>query len=233
MKRALKEIKSQINKAIGVRDPKKKPPLDKPAPEGAPNSDEAPYRAQILELVARIKSLLNDKSKDRSDEAMSVFRELVAVLRGVSRDRGEKPTDEEQSQRHVELQRCRLLWVQARKELHDRLQGVAAAVQKECQNEEEYDQADVKTKLKVGLIDALMNRLDTRLIDVLDQALNAEKPDKRSAFEKQAIQLVAEYLEFVDTNPLVYEIDESGLIDPTIKPKMTNVLTELSNRLSA
>jgi len=194
-----------------------------------PGSGETP----ISDRLERLEKLLNDTKSDQSDLAMSEFRELVAFIAPLLENRGAVPKDENQSKRMVQLQQSRNLWDMARKKLHARLQGVAAAVQKECQNEEEYDQADVKTKLKVGLIDALMNRLDTRLIDVLDQALNAENPDKRSAFEKQAIQLVAEYLAFVDTNPLVYEIDESGLIDKPIKPTMTNVLTELSNRLSA
>jgi hypothetical protein len=231
------------------------PPVAQPQASAAPNTKKEKVRAAlekarpkinlaiektekdkpekpISKLLARIEELLDDTTGDQSDLAMSEFRALVALISPLLEDRGALP-EAKQSKRQVQLQQCRYLWETTRKKLHEKLQGLAASVETECQNPDEYDLADVKKKLKVELIDHVMDRLDKRLIDVLDQALNAEKREVRSAFEKQAVQLVAEYLEFVDTNPLVAQIDDNGLIDTKIKPTLTSVLGELSNRLSA
>jgi hypothetical protein len=230
VKRALKEIKSKINKAIEVRDPKKKPPLASPAPPGTPNSDEAPYRAQILELVARIKDLLNDKSRDRSDEAMSVFRELVAVVRTALQDRGEVAQDAT-SDRTVMLQTSRLDWDSARKRLHADLQRVAAAVIQECGNPDEYDIAHVKERVKE--LDALLEALNEDLIVVLDQALNAADASSRTKLEQQAIQLVQQYTFVVENDPLVEAVDNNGLVNVSIRDSMSKVLKELDRRLAS
>jgi hypothetical protein len=184
---------------------------------------------EILALINRIKQELA-AGRDNGETATASFRELVTLL-GSARKSEEAPVAQGRSDRLVTLQRSRLDWDSARKRLHAQLQDVAGAVMEECEDPDEYDQVEVQEKVKT--LDTLMERLDTRLIDVLDQALNAEDVGQRGGFEKQAAGIIREYLTIVNTDPMVAAIDDSGLVSEPIKTSMTKVLSDLAGRLAS
>jgi hypothetical protein len=209
VKKSLKEIGAKIQAAIKAR------------PQ---------YSDQILSLVEQIKACANNTQQDQGDLALSQFRELVALLASVLQDRG-AVAEKDQTSRFVVLQRSRVDWDTARQNLHSELQQVAAAVKKECQNPEEYDAVNVEEGCKK--LDVILERLDTRLIGMLDQALNAKDIGVRSGFEKQAVALINEYLKTVNSDPTVKAVDESGLIAVPIQESMSKLLTEMAGKLSA
>jgi hypothetical protein len=209
VKKSLKEVGPKIQQAITVR------------PQ---------YTDQILSLVSQIKACANNTQQDQGDLALSLFRELVALLAVALQDRG-AVAEEKQTSRLVMLQKSRVDWDTARKNLHAQLQDVAAAVKKECQNPDEYDAATVQEGCKK--LDIIMEKLDARLIGVLDQALNAKDGAVRGGFEKQAVALINEYLKTVNTDPMVKAVDESGLVAVPIQKSMAKLLGEMAGRLSA
>jgi len=209
VKKSLKEIGAKIQAAIKAR------------PQ---------YSEQILSLVEQIKTCANNTQQDQGDLALSHFRELVALLASVLQDRG-AVAEKDQSSRFVMLQKSRVDWDTARQNLHAELQQVAAAVKKECQNSDEYDVANVEEGCKK--LDVILEKLDARLILVLDQALNAKDIAVRGGFEKQAVALINEYLKTVNTDQTVKAVDESGLIAVPIQQSMSKLLTEMAGRLSA
>jgi hypothetical protein len=209
VKKSLKEIAAKIQAAI-----KAKPQ----------------YAEQILALVGQVKECANNTKQDQGDLALSHFRELVALLAVALQDRG-AVAEEKQTSRLVMLQKSRVDWDTARKNLHAQLQDVAAVVKKECQNPDEYDAATVQEGCKK--LDIIMEKLDARLIGVLDQALNAKDGAVRGGFEKQAVALINEYLKTVNTDPMVRAVDESGLVAVPIQKSMAKLLGEMAGRLSA
>jgi hypothetical protein len=209
VKKSLKEIGAKIQAAIKAR------------PQ---------YSQQILSLVEQIKACANNTQQDQGDLALSQFRELVALLASVLQDRG-AVAEKDQTSRFVVLQKSRVDWDTARQNLHAQLQTVSAAVKKECENPDEYDVANVLEGCKK--LDVILERLDTRLIDVLDQALTAKDIGVRVGFEKQAVGLINEYLKTVTTDPTVKAVDESGLIAVPIQQSMSKLLSEMAGRLSA
>jgi hypothetical protein len=135
----------------------------------------------------------------------------------------------------VALQTSRLDWDGLRKRVQQQLQALEAALLKAVQThnadeslEDEYDEAGVATNVRK--IYGLLDKLDERLIDKLDEALNASGA-QRDALNAQAAGIVKEYQAFVDADPLIAEIDSNGFISTSIRGEVQRTLTKLASQL--
>ena len=136
----------------------------------------------------------------------------------------------------VKLQKSRLEWDQTRKAVTTELQGLEKAIVAACQavnddpdDEDEIDMSELAAKTKE--LYNIMTKLDERLIDKLDEALNAAAPAQRDQKQKEAAAIIKEYQTTVDSDPLVAAIDQSGFLNTTIKQRFTNVLKDLASKL--
>lgn len=135
---------------------------------------------------------------------------------------------------NVALQKSRLSWVQMRGSIEAQLkqldQGIKAAVREHNASAagDRYDEGEVALGLS-GLFKT-MGKLDTRLIDKLDEALNATDAAKRKGLHAQATSIVKEYIGFVAADPVIREIDQNGFIKTDIRGTVTRTLTELAGR---
>jgi hypothetical protein len=77
----------------------------------------------------------------------------------------------------------------------------------------------------------ILQKLDERLIDTLDEALNAKTPEDRSAHHAKASQIVNEYRAFVDSDPLVKQIDDYPIVKINVRGPLIQTLDELRERL--
>jgi hypothetical protein len=76
-----------------------------------------------------------------------------------------------------------------------------------------------------------MDRLDTRLIAKLDEALNAQEPALRAQLNQQAKAIVGEYMAFVNEDPLMADVDDSGFVAVAVRKTALASLTLLSSKL--
>lgn len=135
---------------------------------------------------------------------------------------------------NVALQKSRLGWVQMRGSIEAQLkqldQGIKAAVREHNASGagDRYDEGEVALGL-AGLF-RTMDKLDTRLVDKLDEALNATDAAKRKGLHAQAAAIVKEYIVFVAADPVIREIDRNGFIKTDIRGTVTRTLTELASR---
>jgi hypothetical protein len=83
----------------------------------------------------------------------------------------------------------------------------------------------------VGSLSGILEQLDTRLIDKLDEALNAEDPAQRQQLNLQAKNIIGEYMTFVNSNALMADIDESGFTPVAVRKTAVEALTNLSSKL--
>jgi hypothetical protein len=70
--------------------------------------------------------------------------------------------------------------------------------------------------------------LDESLLDALDDALNADTPNKRTAFHKEAREIIQEYTDYVDSDPLLGDIDANGITDVKVRASLRTALANLS-----
>lgn len=135
----------------------------------------------------------------------------------------------------VKLQKSRLAWDGLRKSVQSQLgdieRSVIAAVAKHNEDpdaEEEYDASDLAAK--VQSIYGILQTLDERLIDKLDEALNADGI-VRARLNAEAGQLVAEYRAAVASNALLASIDANGFTSTSIRDATQKTLDVLASQL--
>jgi hypothetical protein len=135
----------------------------------------------------------------------------------------------------VQLQKSRLAWDGLRKQLGAQLgtleRSILDAVRAhnaEQESEEIFDEGEVASGTQ--RLHALLDSLDERLIDKLDEALNAAGAE-RTRLQQQAAAIVREYQAFVDSDALIASIDGSGFAPTTIRADAQRTLAELAAAL--
>lgn len=135
----------------------------------------------------------------------------------------------------VDLQQARLAWETTRKKVAEELQGLEKVIRQAVEShnldeeaEFEYDLSELGEGCR-KLYSAL-DTLDTRLIDKLDEALNAEG-DTRGARNAEARDILREYRKFIASDQTLDQIDGNPFLQTKIKTEFDRTLNELSQKL--
>jgi hypothetical protein len=127
----------------------------------------------------------------------------------------------------VVLQQSRLEWDKTRKTIQAEIKKLEDSILASAAADEEVGADGVD----VGSLSGILEQLDTRLIDKLDEALNAEDPAQRQQLNLQAKNIIGEYMTFVNSNALMADIDESGFTPVAVRKTAVEALTNLSSKL--
>jgi hypothetical protein len=127
----------------------------------------------------------------------------------------------------VVLQQSRLEWDKTRKTIQAEIKKLEDSILASAAADEEVGADGVD----VGSLSGILDQLDTRLIDKLDEALNAEDPAQRQQYNLQAKSIIGEYMTFVNSNALMADIDESGFTPVAVRKTAVEALTNLSSNL--
>jgi hypothetical protein len=182
--------------------------------------------------------------------ANALLDEAEALLAGIGSKPGQQGTEQGVEQREtqgeeqrgqtpepraprtvaprVAFTQARLDWDKTRQFVQSELRKLEASILADSSEEEDFDAISGGTSNLYQVLDVL----DERLIDKLDEALNAEG-EKRRTFNGEAIALIKEYQDFVDSEPLMQDIDDSGFIDLKIRSTLTAQLKRMSDTLGA
>lgn len=174
-------------------------------------------------------------SKKDFSRANAVLDEVDVLLRQgqMSPSEAQKPPETKPTgsviSPAVAFTQARLAWDQTRKKIQSDLRKLEAAILAQC--EAEPDAADIAAGTKN--LYSLLESLDERLIDKLDEALNAPDAAQRLALHTQARNVVDEYLAFVARDPLMQDIDNNGFASTSILSSVSASLKLISTRLAA
>lgn len=127
----------------------------------------------------------------------------------------------------VAFMQARLAWDQMRKRLQAELRKVEAAVLARVGGESDF--ATIAANLRE--LHTLLEDLDERLIDTLDDALNATTAEARATFHVEAREIVAEYLDFVATDDLLAAVDRNGFVGTSLVPELQRCLAGIDTQL--
>jgi hypothetical protein len=127
----------------------------------------------------------------------------------------------------VALQQTRLGWEKTRNTIQSELKKLEASIVEACQADEEVGAETID----LTRLNRIMDRLDTRLIAKLDEALNAQEPALRAQLNQQAKAIVGEYMAFVNEDPLMADVDDSGFVAVAVRKTALASLTLLSSKL--
>lgn len=135
----------------------------------------------------------------------------------------------------VALQKSRLAWDNTRKAIQAQLKAlelaVVAAVHQhniDEASEDEYDEGELAHG--IPRLYTLLDKLDTRLIDKLDAALNAGD-DQRLALQHEAEGIIKEYRTALADDTTLTLIDKTGFLPAPIRPVVEKTLSVLGTQL--
>jgi hypothetical protein len=210
----------------------------KPAASGDAMAD---FKARLAGLMEALKAALAsgregaDEQRKRVAEAGALAQKGSFEPAGALLDQVERWLTAPAKSGIVELQKSRLAWDGLRKTVQQQLKDLEGALRtavaqynEEESAEDQFEEGDISEGVRA--LHGVLDRLDTRLIDKLDQALNAEG-DRRAALHAEAAALVKEYQTYVDSDPLIAQIDNNGFIATTIRQQSVKTLAELAQQL--
>ena len=129
----------------------------------------------------------------------------------------------------VAFTQARLAWDQTRKAVHTDLLKLEAAIVEACKDEANLEDIVAGAKGMFGLLE----HLDERLMDKLDEALNAADAAQRQRLNGEARSIVSEYIDFVRTEDFMQAVDDNGFVDVAIFSKLTRQLAAIDQQLEA
>lgn len=129
----------------------------------------------------------------------------------------------------VVFTQSRLAWDKTRKLVQAELRKLELAVQDQSRDEPDYETIAANTRVIYQVLDFL----DERLIDKLDEALNATLEDERRARQDEAREIIDEYLDYIRTDELLQAVDDNGFIDVAIVSSLNACLTTVGKQLRA
>ena len=163
------------------------------------------------------------------DEAEGMLADSGESGESESEELAESPTPKPRAQgAQVAFTEARLDWDKTRNFVQAELKKLQASILAESAEEEDFDTIEAGAPQLFEILEVL----DERLIDKLDDAYNAEG-DKRKALSGEAIAIIDEYMDFVNSEPLMQDIDDSGFVDLKIRSTLTSQLKSMSEKLGA
>jgi hypothetical protein len=137
---------------------------------------------------------------------------------------------------NVIFTQARLVWDATRKSVQSQLQGLEKQILSVCQQINNDPQAEQEIDLgaltaQVKTIYTILDKLDQRLIDKLDEALNAAKPERREALHQEALLILREYEDYVANDPLFNSIDNNGFMPTTLRKSVLAAVQGLASKL--
>ncbi|MCI0684622.1 MAG: hypothetical protein L0Y71_21135 [Gemmataceae bacterium] len=193
---------------------------------------KGPDLARIQALAAAVGGLL--KNKDYA-QASKVLDELAPLLAAgaTPEDDAQPALAEAEADRapvsNVVLTQARLAWDAARTKIQVDLQKLEQAILDAAAGQSEYDPDAVA--IGARRLHGILDELDARLIDKLDEALNAQVPDERQRRQQEAARLVKRHLGFVNGDPLMALVDDNGFAPVAVRKTAATALTTLASKL--
>jgi hypothetical protein len=127
----------------------------------------------------------------------------------------------------------RLAWDHTRKKIQAELKKLEQSILSVCldpdleQNQFDFSTLAADTKSLYTILD----NLDERLIDKLDDAQNASDPAERNRLQTEAGKIVQEYLAFLDSNDLMKVIDDNGFAPVAVRKSALDALHLIASKL--
>lgn len=133
------------------------------------------------------------------------------------------------SQSFVVFTQSRLAWDRTRKTVQSELKKLEKAILEVCRDRPYFNEVAGQTHRLFNMLDLL----DEALIDKLDEALNAQDPDRRQGLQREAGRIVDDYLAYVNNDPLVREIDDNPFTKVAVRSVLLDTLSDLRQKLAA
>jgi hypothetical protein len=159
----------------------------------------------------------------RGDEQAGWVRRVLGIdLPGSTPMSGSTPTNAA-----VTFTQSRLAWDAARKFAESELEGLNAAIAKILEGTQFSEEIPIASRSLARVLEML----DERLIDKLDEALGATKPEDRDRYCREAVALVDEHLRFLSSDAVLLALDDNPVRKVNVQRHLSDTLTRMRQGL--
>jgi hypothetical protein len=189
-----------------------------------------PPNAEVKRLLA---SMGFHAKKGDFGNAHAVLDEIEALLAGAAATGATAasggPKVAAAAGANVRFQQTRLVWDQTRKKVQGELRKLEGAILEQCKTQPDMQVIAEGTKDLYSILEVL----DERLIDKLDEALNATTPQARNDLQAEAGTIIEEYMAYVKSEALFDDIDDNGFVPVAIASTLNASLNAMAKQLHA
>lgn len=121
--------------------------------------------------------------------------------------------------------KSRLAWIAARKRVESDLAKLKAEIMEAFKDEGLAGEIDTAYRAEVAPV---LETLDERLADALDDAVNASDPAVRAKHVAEARAIMGEYAQFLGSSKIISELDSNPFMPIAIKATIGGTLSALS-----
>ena len=193
-----------------------------------PKVKQAQAAAGADEIKLKVRDAGVLAAKKEFERANTLLDEVEAQLPKTAGGKNEGQDGGAKAASQVAFAQSRLAWDRTRKFVQTELRKLESAILAQCAEESDFEEIRTGSAQLYEVLEVL----DERLMDKLDDAYNAQG-DKRKALHGEAREIIAEYLEFVNSEPLMQDIDQSGFVDLKILPTLNAQLQRMDKELGA
>jgi hypothetical protein len=130
----------------------------------------------------------------------------------------------------AQLEQAPLAWDGTRELLQDNIDSLKTAIQ--AQLADEGDDLVIEVNGQLEKLDRIMERLDKRLSNSLSDAVETADPAQRSQALKQSKAILAEYIRYVSSEPLIEHLDSNPFgVKTQLKATLSKSLTQLARAI--
>ena len=169
--------------------------------------------AKALAALDRLEGLIAKLAPDGPKETDSIAKDTVAKGR---------------EQLIAAFRKLSQVWVAVRGKVEADMKQLETAMRKEFAGDEELLK---QTDVNAPKLYAVLDRLDTRLIDKLKEAEQTKDDAELTVRRKEARELVVEYRQFVMTDRLMSRLDENPFVTLTTQATILKTLDSLLKAL--
>jgi hypothetical protein len=219
-------------------------------PDAAP-SEQAAYAQRVAELQRRLRQALLDKhpestkmraligfAGEKADEkkdyaeamqALDMLEKLLDAPRPAGAAAASaQPTAPGKLAPSIVYTQTRLVWVATRGAVQAELKKLEQAILENCSGEA----VQPEVTQSVRKLDRVLDLFDESLIDNLDKALNSADSAAKQHWHDEARAVIARYQSYLDTDPLVKELDGNPFVPIAVQAKLSSTLATLASKIA-
>ena len=203
------------------------------------NPREKEYRTRYQALEGQLAAALKDPGRDAGrlramdafiteKAASGDFETALKALQKLKEVLDSAPVAATTSDQGIDYKISLLNWEKAKKQVRGELDKLEAAIIEDFADEPKLPA--IKSSLKK--LEQVLGGFDERLRDKLDEALNAA-PEDRPKLHGQALEVLDEYLDYVDTDGFIDAVDENPFLAVSVRAPLEETLNAIAAQLRA
>jgi len=174
------------------------------------------------ELHATMVQIAGEIKNKQFDDAKRNVMDFATLLKSLATQQPSSSTG------FVDYTKARLAWDAARKDVRTELQTLEDAILAASENELDFDEIAENC----GNLYEMLDVLDERLIDTLDDLLNESDSDRQQELRRTATTILGEYAEYVANDGMLQEIDQNEFKPVKVYATLQSTLSDLRSQLA-